>query len=279
MNSLTVRELLQTFHSISGMSVGLFDKRLRSIMGVGTQGKTLCNAVHSTPEGCGLCFRSDLEAVAEVERTRRIYVYTCPFGLLSAIAPILRHNEIIGYILVGKAISTDQGQRQHVIRAAMPYVGDDHTQETVSALVDTLEPLDGERFEALGKTLTLFAEYIAVNNLFPASEESIAQMIEEYIRQNYSERITLSALALYLHCSTVTLTENFKREYGTTIMQYVNDVRMAAAEELLISTECSVGAVAEQCGFASIEYFSKCFKKKHKISPIAYRREHLSGSK
>jgi AraC-like DNA-binding protein len=192
------------------------------------------------------------------------------------VVPILRHNEIIGYILLGMVISAEQGKRQHVIRTALPYVGDEYSPEAVAALVDAMPRIDNERLSALTKTLTVFADYIAANNLFPASEESIAQMIEEYIRQNYSERITLSALSLYLHCSTVTLTENFKREYGTTIMQYVTEVRMQAAQELLIHSDCSVGAVAEQCGFASIEYFSKSFKKKHKMSPIAYRRSHVA---
>ena len=279
MSGLSICELLQTFQDAFGMSAGLYDKRLRWMIGLGASQKTICDVIHSTPEGCARCFRSDLEAAAVAEKTKQPYIYTCPFGLLSAVAPILRQGEIIGYIFVGRAISDTREQRRHVTRAAAPYVGGEHSEAAVRVLVDELEQLDATRLEALGRILAVFAEHIAANGLFPTSEKSVASVIEGYIRHHYHERITLSALSLYLHCSTVTLTESFKREYGVSIMQYVNDVRMRAAEELLIQTELSVGTVAEQCGFAGIAYFSKSFKKNHGVSPVAYRRRYAPDAK
>ena len=46
-------------------------------------------------------------------------------------------------------------------------------------------------------------------------------------------RITLTDMSWNLHCSTVTLTEHFKKEFGITIMQYVAQKRMEMAEEML----------------------------------------------
>jgi AraC-like DNA-binding protein len=71
----------------------------------------------------------------------------------------------------------------------------------------------------------------------------------------------------------VTLTEHFKKAFGITIMQYVQQRRMALAEQMLLGSNASINEIAVACGFADVEYFSRTFKNIHGISPNRWRRE------
>ena len=52
----------------------------------------------------------------------------------------------------------------------------------------------------------------------------------------------------------MTVTEHFKREYGITVMEYAENLRMEHAEYLLLESECSVKEIALFSGFADVEY-------------------------
>ena len=62
---------------------------------------------------------------------------------------------------------------------------------------------------------------------------------------------------------------------GTTIQNYLMDYRISKACELLILTKDSVHAIAYSCGYNDALTFSKAFKKKKGISPLAYRKKEL----
>ena len=101
---------------------------------------------------------------------------------------------------------------------------------------------------------------------------NIAEMIEQYLLLHFKEKVTLRAISVHLHYSTVTLTESFKKAYGCTIMQRLCAIRMNEAEQMLNTNDLSVAAIAEQCGFGGIEYFSKCFKQHHGLPPGEWRK-------
>ena len=123
--------------------------------------------------------------------------------------------------------------------------------------------------------LQVVAVYIENNNMLSYPRQSVGQMIKTYVKNNLNQKITLSDLSYSLHCSTVTLTTHFKQEFGITIMDYVTAKRMNLAEKLLLENSYSVREIAEMCGFSDSEYFSRCFKEKHNISPLGWKNHNL----
>jgi AraC-like DNA-binding protein len=121
--------------------------------------------------------------------------------------------------------------------------------------------------------MKVLAEYIANDDTLLGDYESIGQLIKRYVKNNLARKLTLNEIARNLHCSTVTLTEHFKREFGITINEYITKKRMSLAEKLLLSTDKPLREVAALCGFPDVEYFSRTFKKFHDISPASWRRE------
>ena len=62
-----------------------------------------------------------------------------------------------------------------------------------------------------------------------------------------------------------------KKYYNKTMSEYINDIRLNYAVNLLIQTNMSITDIAYECGFSSQNWFNSCFKQKYKISPHAMR--------
>ena len=98
----------------------------------------------------------------------------------------------------------------------------------------------------------------------------------QYIHQNYhDETLSLKAIASsVLYRNVDHLGKLFKKEVGIHFSAYVSDLRVKKASELLLSTDRSVGEIAEQCGFGlNTRYFSQVFKKSTGFSPREYRKQ------
>ena len=92
-----------------------------------------------------------------------------------------------------------------------------------------------------------------------------------YLNENYREEITLQALSEKFFLSKVALCARFKKFMNCSIMQYLFQIRLSKAKELLSSTNKSMEEVAFECGFSSANYFSLVFKKEIGLSPLHYK--------
>ena len=87
------------------------------------------------------------------------------------------------------------------------------------------------------------------------------------------EDIQVDQMAARLYLSPGYLSMVFKKEVGENIKQYIRNVRMAKAEELLTVTQMSVREIGEHTGFKNMSYFSKCFRQQFGDTPESYRRK------
>ena len=74
--------------------------------------------------------------------------------------------------------------------------------------------------------------------------------------------------------STSHISALFKRETGTTIVDYITQCRIERAKELLASTMMSINEIAEAVGYQDAKYFSRIFRKQVCIKPSEYRQLH-----
>lgn len=70
------------------------------------------------------------------------------------------------------------------------------------------------------------------------------------------------------------LHRSFRSITGTTPHQYLIQLRLERARELLLETTLSVGEIAERCGFQDAFYFSRCFRAHFGASPRGYRTQY-----
>lgn len=99
-----------------------------------------------------------------------------------------------------------------------------------------------------------------------------------YITQNYADpNLNVEALCLYLHLSPAYFSTLFKRETDQTFINYLTDVRMNAAIEMLRQTDEKTYLISERIGYIDPNYFSYVFKKRFGMSPSKYRTEHFAN--
>jgi len=71
------------------------------------------------------------------------------------------------------------------------------------------------------------------------------------------------------------LSRSMKKYYGITTAEYINDLRLNYASNLLLHTNTPVLDICFSCGFQSVSYFYKAFKNKYMLSPNAFRKQHI----
>lgn len=98
----------------------------------------------------------------------------------------------------------------------------------------------------------------------------VIDQIKEIIRRQYTSKLTVQVIAEQVSLTPNYISQIFKKDTGMTINQYLKDVRVTAAKELLTDSNFKVFEVAEMVGFDNPYYFSTVFKKATGIHPSRF---------
>ncbi len=94
----------------------------------------------------------------------------------------------------------------------------------------------------------------------------------EYINANLTEEMDVDSICKKIHISKYHFCREFKKATGFTVMDYILKTRIVIAKNLLEQTKKSVSNISESCGFSSVSYFCRVFKKETEYSPLQYRK-------
>ena len=97
------------------------------------------------------------------------------------------------------------------------------------------------------------------------------------LQETFDTPVNMEQLARELPMGYSTFRKAFKKSTGISPNQYLLDLRLNKAKDLLTSTTLTINEVAYQTGFESIHYFSKLFKKKNRTSPKSFRLLNRTG--
>lgn len=94
-----------------------------------------------------------------------------------------------------------------------------------------------------------------------------------YIDVHYRDKISAEHLAIEITLSKEKVQAGFQKKTGCTLHEYILQVRIDKAKDLLVNTNHPVKAVADAAGFNNDSHFCKVFRKLMAISPVQYRLE------
>lgn len=106
---------------------------------------------------------------------------------------------------------------------------------------------------------------------------SYTEQCKDYVYGHYREKIYLDDIADTLGISSSYLSRLFKKETGISLQDFINDVRVEKAANLLRYSEVTLPGIAEYVNFPSQSYFGKIFKKKMQMTPKQYRELYKSA--
>lgn len=108
------------------------------------------------------------------------------------------------------------------------------------------------------------------------SAKAVEQIIG-CIRTHYDQPLTNAYFSKLTGYHEYYLNRLFVRYTGSSIHQYLLDVRISHAKKLLLNTDLPLGVIAEQTGFGSSTYFSRYFRQVNGLSPTLFRRNNRNS--
>jgi AraC-like DNA-binding protein len=143
----------------------------------------------------------------------------------------------------------------------------------------------------------LGVDYILTSLLIEFTEQAIAQSsdesnhgippenlskILEWIRVHLTWNISLKQVAHEFNYTREYLARYFKKHMGMSMLEYIHNMKMAKARELLCQSDLSIKEIAAALGFQDDKYFLRLFKRHEKMTPGEYRkayyRIHMNNS-
>lgn len=129
-----------------------------------------------------------------------------------------------------------------------------------------------DKVESRGVVFQLLSRFFKQGQSKIEMEDNRIAKAVLYIRKHLNEAIELEKLAEISCLSKDHFIRLFKKELGTTPLQYINQKKIEKAQLLLITEELAVKEIAFQLAFEDYSYFNRLFKKITGVTPQEYRR-------
>lgn len=137
----------------------------------------------------------------------------------------------------------------------------------VLASFDTFDRMSSE-------IISLFEEtYKEMDSDSGNKDKIVLARIKQYIDEHYGEEVTLESMASMAFMNPYYFSSFFKKHTKQNFKQYVTEVRLRHAADMLRVTDLMIYEIAEKVGYNNARHFSDMFKKKYNKLPIDYRQE------
>lgn len=278
-----------------------------------------CQIMRSSEKYHTYCEKCDSRGGVEAARIRKPFIYFCHAGIVDFAIPIIVDNLYLGAFMAGQVLldQYDSENKLEYILSGLGNAIDLELDAETREYYSMLPSMNLEKIIALANMLLHFGNYcievgilkdsVAQLSSRKASTEShtipehpintehswtdtlagncsknssrILQPAFDYIKQYANEKITLSKMATLCNISTSYFSKLFARENRGSLSDYVNQIRIDNAKELLNKTDWPIRSIAENSGYDDSGYFIKVFKHHTGKTPAEFRNCHSTTSK
>lgn len=190
----------------------------------------------------------------------------CHAGVFEYVYPLKFGNDIVGALAVG-AYKTEDFKKY-----AKNICSDDEATaygSTLKADIPQKERVDTLIVPLLCMIKNVFS-YTGIKN---STAVPILEIIA-FCERAYNKKITVESLSKRFFCSPSYIARNFKKETGKSLPEFINDLRIKNAMQLLRSTNSDIAQIGATVGYEDASYFTKCFMKIAGVTPKLWRNMH-----
>ena len=106
----------------------------------------------------------------------------------------------------------------------------------------------------------------------PTDLSSRKEKIERYVSCHLYQKVSLDEISAYAGMNKTYFCLFFKKHYGMPFTDYLNQKRLEMASAMLLKPDVSVADVAAACGYPTVTYFNRIFRKYKGITPSEFRK-------
>jgi len=241
-----------------------------------------CNSIKRNPRCLGLCILNKSKLCSRCKKISTAFYDSCYMGIEEIVYPVTCDKKLIAIICIGQFYSNIDSSKKLIQKNSSIY--NLNKVETENNFVSTTRILDFD-IEALHYYISMLIEHLCLN--FKLSLENknntdilcvnqnnfIVSTSTYFIKENYEKPLTLKLLAANSYCNPTYLSHIFKEKMNTTITEYINNVRIQKAKELIDLTSKSITEISIKVGFNDSGYFGRVFKNIIGLSPKEYREK------
>lgn len=247
-----------------------------------------CNHVKKDRKCFEQCIKNSFKVYAYCREKRTPFYGSCYLGLEEYIYPVQVQGKIIAVICIGQFSEVPEKSLEIIREKAVEFGLDadeleKHFRNTVRPVAFDASELDSA-VGMLGEYLSLFFRSTVSEKgrpdrrgeglALPACEHTDNHIVNhtvQFIKGNFSMDLSLRLLASHSFCNPAYLSHVFKEKMNINVTDYIHQVRIDTAKELLDITSKSVTEISAAVGFNDSNYFSRVFKRLTGMGPRQYR--------
>ena len=266
--NLQMLNILKDFHKVTGARISIHDRDSREIAAYPDTLLPFCQMLQKDDAVRLKCRLADEAAFKKARDTGKSVTYKCHCGLIETVAPIYHYGVHSGYFMMGQISDNAATSIRNIAKLSAPYF---ENRQTLWQNVRLIPEIDANILQSYINILSVISEYLSQSNKIAPHSRELAENIMQYIGSHFADDLSVERLCNIFGCSRTTLMNSFKHKYNITLGNYIKNLRLEKAAEMLKSNK-SIKEISIDTGFSEQNYFSKVFYSKYNMPPSEYRR-------
>jgi len=264
--------LLKSFYELSRIRIVFFDKEFNELFGYPEEHSSFCSTMRKNPRFDEKCVQSASSMCLRCKEANKLITETCHAGLCEVVAPLIKDNIVMGYIMFGQ-IRSEENENEFMQTVKARCGGNGLTAEEIEKLARSVHYKTHRQIESAAEIINVFLSYIYTKEIVNIKKDNLAYFIINHIKNNLGNSLSTRDLCDRFHISRTTLYEITKPYAPYGIASFVKKKRIEKAKELLASTDKDIEEISSEVGFNDSDYFRRVFKKHVGVSANRFRKK------
>ncbi len=256
---------MEDFYHATEMNISIFYEDF-SLFGCVKNNNEYCGLVQSSGKGLRRCLDSSKALMEKCRKSQRSEYMICHAGLVEIVIPMIYEKNIVGYMMLGHVKESESRTDIEKALSSLPV-----DIEIAKNIYLSLPKFDRQKLNGIIEIAEMFVRFIIYENMLRL-KKSYFDEVKRYVCENIGTKLTASKIAAGVHISKSTLYTTIKDATGLSVNEYITNIRLNQAKDLLSESEISVNDISNMLGFANISYFISFFKKHIGLTPLAFRK-------
>lgn len=213
------------------------------------------------------CIACDRDKFKEANKKKKPLLYQCYNGLYEMYFPLFIEDYLIGYLHFGQV----RAEKEFDSVAARFSLHEHSKFDELQKSYNSMQIIEKEKLLLISELFLQFADTILKNKLIELKKAKPEYYLKKYIEENFEKAIDVKTAAEFIGMSPSFVTHKFKEIYGKPFHEYLNNVRIEYAKNLL--RKYSISETFQACGFNNRYHFSKIFKKMEGMTPYEFQQK------